>query len=188
MSKRFQGFLKRLLKIPEVVKQKVTDIDDQIEEFLCERERNLIALRVSRYLARIRRRNKERDILIIFDADVDQTRMNSLMEACLAANPKATPMVCLRDEGLDVLQSGNIAFDMVYAVLNIGENGHSSCLFSMSDDCDKEARESRGLHYILLDLIQANQGDSEVIVVCGSNHELCPVAEEIETSRKSFEV
>ena len=156
-------------------------------------KRHSLTMAIKKRLSAIRIRNKQRRILVVYDINIPEDK-NALTDALLASNPSATSTVMsYADEPKEVLNTIETrAYDMIYAVVDMGNNNrHGPCLFSMDHVDDEESRLAREEdHYKLVNVLKEHRHPmTELIVVCGSSSKLCPIAGKLEEIRdQSFEV
>lgn len=122
-------------------------------------------------ISHITRRNKHRSILVIPYIEKDNPLVDILLHS--NSNAQATFARGVAD-GLNKLRESN--FDMVYLVLDFAREGQGACFLSADHPADAKLREENLDLMVEAEAMREFAGDAEIIMVCGTAQEQCPLA------------
>lgn len=117
----------------------------------------------------ITRRNKERSILIVHFTENQNLLTSILLNANSNANHECAHNLKEAESRLK-----DRSFDMVYAVIDMALDGHGPCFFSFEND--EEVRSKNSQFDKFYKQIKPLCPDAEVIAICGTSPDKCPIA------------
>jgi len=122
----------------------------------------------------ITRRNKKRKILVV----PFSSNENLLSSLLLDANSNAD-YDCAKSlsEAMGVMAEKS--YDMIYLIIDMAKEGHGPCFFSFDHDDDKERRDKNPQFDRFYNEIKPLCPDAEVVAICGTSPDKCPIAKRL---------